>query len=130
MSPSLQLVFLFLSLIEYILKIKVTPLFATCNACQFFTKISTHCFLMVTLFIKAVSQFFFMQKLCRINPIPITYFMWLLDVVFRKNTWSESLLLCSIILKCMLNLILVTWPKWVHKHFKEVAEEEWSWGTP
>lgn len=124
MSPSLQLVFLFLSLIEYILKIKVTPLFATCNACQFFTKNSTHCFLMVRLFIKAVSQFFFMQKLCRINPIPITYayqkiqspvlefereyFMWLLDVVFRKNTWSESLLLCSIILKCMLNLILVT----------------------
>ena len=27
----------------------------------------------------------------------------------------------------MLSLILVTWPKWVHKHFQEVAEEVLSW---
>ena len=61
-----------------------------------------------------------------------------------ETRWSRSLLLCSTILKIMLSdvLILVMWPKWVHKylqevgpkwmhkHLQEVAKDLFSWEKP
>ena len=40
-----------------------------------------------------------------------------------------SRLLCSIILKRMLSdvLIVVMWPKWVHKHLQEATKNVFSW---
>ena len=43
----------------------------------------------------------------------------------QKDRWSGGRLLCSIIFKSMLSevLILIIWPKWVHKHLQEVAKK-------
>ena len=50
----------------------------------------------------------------------------------EKQTVWKSIVMISIISKSILSdvLILVMWPKWVHKHLREVAKKVFSWENP